>query len=365
MALPEQLLTKLLDNESFVRWVKGRANESEQEQWDSWEKADPIHRALKKRARMLYRLPIELNKGDDLEIQLGRLNARINKTDHPYVGFNPVTQYEKRNVAYRLAIAAAILLLLGVISVLSVYYPAGSKKQSITKPSYATLIVGYGEKGFIKISDGTTIQLNSSSTLRYSTSQLSTHKVEVWLKGEAYFAVTHNPKGKKREFIVHTRDGDIRDLGTRFNVNTRFNQTSVVLEKGSVKVSMKDSLRKNHVNAIMRPGERAVFSSSSAASSSQDGIALQKVDTILYTAWRHDKMIFKNTSVEKIIQIIEANYGISLKVEDPSIRHEQITGSIRNPNLKTLLRGLERILSLKIKKQNEHEFLITKRHSFK
>lgn len=353
LATSNQKLAELLSDQSFTRWVKGNASDPERQRWEAWEQEDPAHRELKKSAESFYQMRMELDPAEDVELQLDSLNERIDKADQEEDSvLISKMQPKYRTGGYKVAVAAAIVLLLSVVGVLYLYYPAGSPEQG-SEPLFTTVEVGYGETSSLKFSDGSQIRLNAKSSLRYSLEQFSSERVEVWLQGEGYFDIASNPAGSKREFIVHTADGNVRVLGTKFNVNTRFQKTSVVLQEGRVEVSRTDSLDTRAARKIMQPGERAIISGSSS------DIVLQKVDVGMFTSWIDGEMEFHDTSLNDIITSIEVTYGVTLDVEAPELLDRQITGTIQNPDLQNLLTGLQKILDLQIKKINSKEFLIT------
>jgi len=104
---------------------------------------------------------------------------------------------------------------------------------------YNRLVVPYGRKSTITLSDGSVVWLNSGSYLIYP-QEFSRKKREVYLAGEAYFEVTENTD---KPFIVTTDDIEIEVLGTTFNVNSYPENKDVetVLVEGSVKVSRSDA----------------------------------------------------------------------------------------------------------------------------
>ncbi|MFZ0283312.1 MAG: FecR family protein, partial [Bacteroidales bacterium] len=79
--------------------------------------------------------------------------------------------------------------------------------------------------------DGTTGWLNSNSSLKYN----GNFKIDrqVILSGEAYFDVF---KDSKRPFMVNANEVNVKVLGTRFNMASYENESSVevVLEEGSL-----------------------------------------------------------------------------------------------------------------------------------
>lgn len=335
-------MADLLSDESFVRWIKGDAGNQEQLRWEAWEQKHARHSQLKRKARLLYDIPMEEAEPTDAEEQLNKLNGKINRV-------NFESHHTSLNNGYRMAVAAGLIVILGVIAFLSFHF--GQPDNSGHAPNkYKTVHAGYGQTASLKIGDGISIRLNANSTLKYESGQLNADSVEVWLKGEGYFSIIHNPN---RIFVVHTPDGNITDIGTQFNVNTRFKNTNVVLEKGKVGLSLSEPDKNSTKGITMSSGFKATLNSS------LNKIRLQKVNTSLYTAWLDGRLRFNNTSLGDVVLNIESTYGISLSVKDPKLLHERVSGSLRNPDLNTLIQGLEKALNLNFKKLSEDKYLIT------
>lgn len=351
MHLSDKKLTDLLCDDSFVRWIKGKAYPIEQKRWDQWEIENILNQKLKKRAESLFSQSLELDEGNDLDVQLNRLESRIDKASDQSKG---LIQHNKSKVShYYMAVAAAIALLVTVLSSVYYFYQSYSSNEG-KKTTFAKVETRYGEKKLLTFNDGSSIRLNSGSTLRYKQDKISSNHIEVWLSGEGYFNISHNPNGSIRLFIVHTPDGEVRDLGTKFDVDTRCGETSVVLERGKVQVIFNTTTHHKKIKKVLLPGERAVYSAS------QNNIRVQEVDTKLYTSWVDGKIKFHNTSLQKIIRNIESTYGVTIEVENSALLDEKITGTLQNPDLKTLLESLKRIFHLKIKKINADKYILNK-----
>lgn len=354
MPSTNQKLAEILNDDSFTRWINGNASYSEKQRWEAWEQEDLAHEEIRSYAVIFYQMRMELDSAEDLEVELNRLNQRIAKTK------------ERRNLnttgkvqrlfglgGYRISVAATILLLVSIAGLFFFYNPVASYIQS-NEPLFETIETGYGETSLLNFSDGSSIRLNAKSSLRYNLEQFSSDKVEVWLRGEGYFDIASNPGDSKRKFILHTDDGKIEVLGTKFNVDTRFKKTSVVLEEGRVEVSMNSSGSMQAPGKILQPGERAVIDNNSS------DIVLHNVDVAMFTAWIDGEMEFRNTSLEEIFTAIEATYNVKLEVESPELLKRQITGIVQNPDLQILLTGLQEILDLKIKQVKNKTFLISR-----
>ena len=103
-----------------------------------------------------------------------------------------------------------------------------------------TLTTEQGNEFRVTFEDGTTVHLNYNTELRYPV-KFSQTKRMVYLKGEAYFKVTHN---EKQPFIVST-SGDqhrVRVLGTEFNIQAYGDENiiSTTLVTGSVNLEVKN-----------------------------------------------------------------------------------------------------------------------------
>lgn len=357
----DKKLADLLNEESFIRWINGKASLDEEKYWKDWLQEDPLHRELKRKVEAMYKYPWEMDEANELEMQLGKLNERIGQNDGntdltlaPKVQKKSKHRKQQARNRIQLSVAAAILLLVSIVSAIILYNYDWQDEPVKSATIFKTLKVDKGNKGFLKISDGSSIQLNSGASLRYSPEQFSTRRVEVWLQGEGYFDIANNPNGLARKFIVHTPHGDVSVLGTKFNVFTHSQTTSVVLEQGWVKVALHDTLSNKRIEKIMTPGERAVMDKSSK------NIELQKIDVNLFTSWLEEKMELSNTSLKQVVAVIEAKYSVSINAINPEVLEKRMTGMIQNPNLEVLLDGLEKMLEVRIEKKNEKEFLITK-----
>lgn len=326
-----------------MRWIKGEASRREQMAWERWEHQDPLHKELKAQAKALQDLPMEVATGSDVEDQLDKLHKRLDKSKQT---FNYTRKTKSRSPGYHWGAVAAAVLLLIIGGIAVMYHSMQSGENDSSKPLYTNIEAGYGEQASLDISDGSAITLNANSRLRYSPEQFNRPKVEVWLEGEAFFDITRKLHDNKRTFIVHTSDGDIQVLGTRFNVNTRFESTKVVLEEGSVDITLPDDENQRH----LQPGQLAEFKKSGAK------IHVQDVNTSLYTSWLDGKLTFDDTSLQEIIQNIEATYNVSIEVGDPSLLNNQLSGSLQNPDLSTLIEGLNQTLNLRIERKSEEVY---------
>lgn len=111
------------------------------------------------------------------------------------------------------------------------------------------LIVPYGHTIHLTLSDGTRVWVNAGSRIKYPV-QFAKRSRNVTVKGEAFFDVRHDG----RPFIVSTMLGDVKVLGTTFDVNAyRSNEVLTTLVSGRVQYTAQ-----NGTKTILSPGEQAV-----------------------------------------------------------------------------------------------------------
>src|SRR5688572_28246450 len=152
------------------------------------------------------------------------------------------------------------------------------------------------------------VTLNFNSSLRFSRVDFNEKGREVWLDGEAFFAVVH--KSNHQNFLVHTDQLKVEVLGTKFDVNSRRGKTRVMLEEGKVKLDLKSAFTKQ---VIMKPGELVEYSEKDKAPTRKT------VDPTNYLSWKNNRLVFTSTSLLEIAHLLEDNYGYKVAFEDPEI----------------------------------------------
>lgn len=351
-------MEELLAKKSFVRWIKGTSTIEEKEYWESWLTEEADHRRLVREASEIMSAFNEEYEIPDPQKELDQLNRKIERNERTYsAAYERQPQHFGRKAVS--SIAAGIVLVIAVLAG-SVAYKSNSwipettqeKTQATQQVPIKEYNTDYGEKLTFRLSDGSSIVLNANSSLKFSSKIEKGLNTEVWLQGEAYFDIVHLEGDRQRTFTVHTDNGSIQVLGTRFAVNTFRGKTQTVLEKGKVHVQAKGEKPDNQPEYFMEAGEMAKFTAF------DNKIAVKKVNTCVYTSWKEDKLIFKKTSMKEVANRIEDTFGIEVVV-NKGFADEVLSGSIKSGNLKVLAEALERILEAQIKQQKGKLFIGT------
>lgn len=206
---------------------------------------------------------------------------------------------------------AAVILL----AVLSGYLLSQKGNTYFSKPLYSEVVVPFGQMTQVNLSDGTSVWLNSGTTLKYPT-VFDKENREVSIDGEAFFEVTHN---SKMPFIVHTNSLSVMVLGTTFNVASYAadKKTDITLVEGSVVLQANtDKWTKK-----MEPGEVATID--------HDGNIpqMKSVNTDFYTSWKEGKVVFKKERLDVIANKLERWYNVEIRFRDEELRQLEFSGT--------------------------------------
>ncbi|OGS69148.1 MAG: hypothetical protein A3F91_05290 [Flavobacteria bacterium RIFCSPLOWO2_12_FULL_35_11] len=180
------------------------------------------------------------------------------------------------------------------------------KENSAEKLAYNILTIPNGKKFQVVLSDGTEVYLNSGTVLKYPVKFITGLNRQVYLlEGEAYFDVA---KDAKHPFIVNGDDMNVRVLGTKFNVSTYPEDSSIntVLVEGAVSIFGDDKKYDKATSLEMKPGHKASWNNS------RNNIIIEEVNTNDYTGWIDGKLIFKNTQFKNILKKLERHYNVSI-----------------------------------------------------
>ncbi|MCB0628527.1 MAG: FecR domain-containing protein [Saprospiraceae bacterium] len=242
----------------------------------------------------------------------------------------------RRTLQYGIAAAISLILIAGLGYLFQI---SGHESRIVYRTDY-------GERKQFQLPDGSTVDLNAHSILQLG-SEWENGDREVWLNGEAYFTVAKKP-ATGAKFTVHTPELDIEVLGTQFNVNTRKENTKVLLEEGKVRLLVKEDVNTQE-EMFLSPGEMANFSQQTREINKQ---TIQQTKPVV--SWKEGYLIYEKAALEKVIADIEDTYGIPVKLSDPALLKKKIKGALPTDNLEEFLKMAEILFGVQAKKQDDH-----------
>ncbi|CAN5438930.1 hypothetical protein BH23BAC1_BH23BAC1_15720 [soil metagenome] len=354
------LLNDFVTDDYFLRWVKKPDNENNKF-WQDWIAQNPEKKDLMEEARLvIIFLNNQINEpsSEDYNEVKSNIFKLIHETDgepnftpnivepeyniKPQFNNSPERSSDFNSAKKYYFRAAAIFAGLLMISAVSIFV---IQLNQTTK--YATV---FGETKSIDLPDGSSVVLNSNSTLKVSKNWENNNIREVWLDGEAFFNVVKkdlpgqtdaNQTDQYVKFIVNVNNLKVEVIGTMFNVNSRRGLVKVVLNSGKV------NLNTGRENMEMNPGDMVEFSPS------KETFSKKTVEADKITSWRNQKFIFEESSLKEIAQVIEDNYGYEVKFQDQALANRNFTGSIPYQNVDLFLTVLAESFNLIITKNQD------------
>ena len=198
------------------------------------------------------------------------------------------------------------------------------------KTVFHTMIVPYGKRSMVQLSDGTIVWLNSGSKFTYPI-PFGEKKREVYLEGEAVFEVS---KRENHPFFVDTKGLSVKVLGTVFNISAYDDEfISTVLESGSLEIHYNNKSIMGSKKLIITPGTQALYNPESQE------ISKRQVDPKNFTCWKNGLFIFDRTKLSEILKKIGRYYNVEIIVGNERIKDVTFSGYLDLDN--TALQVLE------------------------
>lgn len=180
----------------------------------------------------------------------------------------------------------------------------------------------------VMLSDSSRVWLNAGSELKYPDVFGRDNRV-VYLKGEAYFEITKNPR---RPFIVQAGHMKVEVLGTQFNVRMQdetHGRTTLV--EGAVRLH-----NGGYQVVELVPGQRA-------ETNEQGEIRVKNVDVRYDIAWKKGQFAFHEETLFSIMKQLSAWYGLTFDFENIRLANQIYTAIIpRAPEIDDVLQILQK-----------------------
>lgn len=185
-----------------------------------------------------------------------------------------------------------------------------------------------GERRIVALPDGSTALLDADSALALD---FETGRAVHLLRGGASFDVVPSPS----RFTVEAAGGEIRVLGTRFDVHLAGDGAVVVLERGRVEVAAGDDA------AVLAPGEQARFD--------REGVDPAKpVPLADALAWRDGRFAFYRMALADVVAEIGRYRGGRIVIVGDALAAAPVTGSFALADTDAALDALQASLGFRL-----------------
>lgn len=183
------------------------------------------------------------------------------------------------------------------------------------------VIIPYGKKSMILLSDGTRVWLNAGSQLVYP-SIFSGEKRQVMLVGEAFFDVAKN---SEKPFFVYTSDVIVEVTGTRFDISAypEDNLVQTVLEEGKVTLNIEGK------GILSKGGKIEMSPNQKVELNRETGEAkTQRVDVSKYISWKDGMLEFEKVDLVRALKQVERYYNVRVFLADPLTGCYKLSGKL-------------------------------------
>ena len=216
---------------------------------------------------------------------------------------------------------------------------------------YQRYSTDFGETRSLQLADGSRVTLNANSELKVPRWLYGKTDREVWLAGEAEFRVTHT--ADHRRFVVRTRTNlSVNVLGTVFSVYDRGTKAAVSLLKGKVNVHYGATGPRQQV-ITLKPGNRITLNE-------RGQLALTaQVDPQVVSAWKNHQFVFNNSTLAEILQLIQENYGVTVRLNDARFGQKRVSGTFTAESARELLGVLAELYGLQLQLDHDDFLLIS------
>lgn len=305
-----------LTDESFRNWVNNPTPESDA-YWKSWMEANPAKVELANQSRKMIQ-SFNFKEFQPDSVSKERILQKIRLETKPGRKYRPFL-----NPWYK--VAAILIIAFGIGTLL--WFQSAEKQQK--EPIYVVSnLVQKSNPSGVKskhiLPDGSTVFLNAASSIEYPKTFGADVRL-VKLQGEGFFQVV---KDADRPFRVLAGELEVLVLGTTFNMNTNLKSPEVALVEGKVKVAAVSSDR----SLALAPGQMAIYNKD------RQTFTATTFDAAYITGWKDGYLMFKDATLDEVVEKLHAWYGIEIAVANKSKSGEwSYTGSFKNESLENVL----------------------------
>jgi transmembrane sensor len=233
-----------------------------------------------------------------------------------------------------------------------------------TKARLSYSIVPKGERRKLILSDSTIVWLNADSKISYP-EHFAGHSREIFLSGEAYFEVKHDAS---RPFTVHTRNIDVRVLGTVFDVKAYPHDQKVEtsLIRGLVRVTIHNG-KKSGQQVLLHPNQKIVLPNFPEADDGKGSILGDPRNMVKETpgsqltketGWRNNSLSFENEQFSDLAPKLERWFDIRVVIQNPQLNKLRFTGTLDNASFETVMQALMLSGHFNYRKEADHTIVI-------
>ncbi len=326
--MAEPLIQDKMEDEA-IRWlVRMRTKavtDADQDAFKDWLQADPSH-------QLAFETVDQMWEGSS---QLRMMPEAYDLLEESYAPwwqrFWPIEGFVPKAVAF-----GVVMILAGVA------YIALTPQMPKTE-HYRTEIAQVRE---LNLPDGSIVALGGKTELQVTYSRSERHIA--LLSGEAYFTPVKN---SERPFVVDIPDGQVRVVGTAFNIRHSEGGSRVSVEEGLVSVIKGQAEEVDNYTLVSAGYELDMKASDGAPAPVQGG----------FGSWREGRFDYTGAYLGDIVADVNRYYASGISLMDQSLASRQVTISFRIDQIDLMAQTVAQILSLDVNKKADGKIILSEK----
>jgi len=213
-------------------------------------------------------------------------------------------------------------------------------------------VTDVGKQRTVPLADGSIVMLNTDTEVKLHFSEAK-RGVEL-VRGQANFEVAKDPS---RPFIVTAGGGEVRAVGTVFDVYKAADKVTVTLIEGKVAVTGEGGHASGEAREIiLAAGEQLSYATRTSS------VKRAAADVPRVTAWRARKLDFSDTPILEAIAEANRYSRDQIVLEAPALKDARISGTFEAGKNELLVEGLQTYFRLNVERSDDHRIVLSDAH---
>ena len=289
---------------AFLTRMRGSPTAADHADLKAWLSASPANRLAWENAQSLWEKAGEIGR---------RVAEEESAALAPYQ--RRIAARRKAKTRRRNATVAALLMVAGVGGL-------WLERPHLLQDWTADYVAARGERRLVALADGSSVLLDADTAIDVDYSA-AMRQVRL-LRGKAFFSVAHTGL----PFVVAAAEGEVRVLGTEFDVRLADERAVVTLAEGKVEVDVDTKV------ASLLPGEQVSFGGGRLGT-------VSKADLEAELAWRDGRLVFYDSRLADVIGEIGRYRGGRIVIASDRLSDAIVSGSVPLDDPEAALRSLQ------------------------
>ncbi len=266
----------------------------------------------------------------NVQLNLNKINNKYRfDTQSSWESLDKKLKVKPRNVFhwYKFAAAATVLVVLS----LGLYF-------IVNRNNYVVISTESSGKTGITLPDGTLLNMNAGTTVRYHKDKFTADRKLELLKGEIFVHIT---KHGAPQFIVDMGEADARDIGTSFNVLRNDQKVEVIIADGLVALRHLASNKE----VLLKEGQLGFYNVKT------EELKAAHNTNKNYKAWIDKKFIFNEVPFEEVTAQLEKVYQTTITIDGDELKHRKLTAQLHYQSLDSAMAVISASMQCKVTKE--------------